>query len=59
MDSLNLVELDFRIPKAFEGRSPNAADLRLKVCLYDYLEKIRISRGLEKACYCRYFGKSL
>ena len=52
VDSLNLAELGFFIPKAFEGRPPYAADLQLKVWLYGYLEKIRSSRGLEKACYC-------
>ncbi len=33
------------------GASPYAPDMLLAICLYGFLERIRSSRGLEKACY--------
>jgi transposase len=50
VDSLDLAALGIHEPEGVEGRPPYAADLQLKVWLYGYLEKIRSSRGLEKAC---------
>lgn len=50
VDSLDLAELDMEQEVADEGRPPYAADLLLKVWLFGYMERIRSTRALEKAC---------
>jgi transposase len=53
VDSLDLAELGMEQEVADEGRPPYAADLLLKVWLFGYMERIRSTRGLEKACLDR------
>lgn len=50
VDELDLGELGFALPETDVGRPGYAADLLLKVWIYGYLNKIRSSRQLERAC---------
>ena len=50
VDSLDLAEVGMEQEVADEGRPPYAADLLLKVWLFGYMERIRSTRALEKAC---------
>lgn len=50
VDSLDLGKVGIKVPAAEEGRPPYAPDLLLKVWLFGYMERIRSTRGLERAC---------
>jgi transposase len=50
VDAQDLETLGFKIPIAEDGRPPYSASLQLKVWLYGYMTKNRVTRGLERAC---------
>jgi len=50
VDSLDLESLGFRVRPSDEGRPAYSNSLLLKVWVYGYLNRIRSSRGLERAC---------
>ena len=50
VDMMDLRELGFKTRESQRGRSNYSTDLLLKVWLYGYIENIRSSRQLEKAC---------
>lgn len=51
VDSLKLADLDFRLDFGENGRPAYHPSDLLKLFLYGYLNKIRSSRDLEKACH--------
>ena len=50
MASIDFRRLGFQVPELSTGRPPYSADLLLSVWLYGYLNRIRSSRQLERAC---------
>ena len=50
MASVDFRRLGFQVPELSTGRPPYSADLLLSVWLYGYLNRIRSSRQLERAC---------
>ena len=48
--SLDLDELSFKQPSGDEGRPAYAAELLLSIWLFGWMERVRSSRSLEKAC---------
>lgn len=52
VESLDLETLGFRASPGEEGRPHYAAELLLGVWLYGWMERVRSSRALEKACQC-------
>ena len=48
--SIDVEGLGFRVPELSTGRPPYSVALLLSVWLYGYLNRIRSSRGLERAC---------
>lgn len=51
VDSLDLGQLGFAVEYTHEGRPAYGANVLLKVWLFAYLNKIRSSRALERACH--------
>src|SRR6202043_3961927 len=50
VDALDLSEFGIDERVAEEGPPPYAPDLLLKIWLFGYMERIRSTRGLERAC---------
>lgn len=50
VESLDMERLGFRMPKGTTGTPPYRPQLKLKIYIYGYFEKIRSSRKLEKEC---------
>jgi len=50
VESLDMAELGFKMPKGITGTPPYRPQLKLKIYIYGYFEKIRSSRKLEKEC---------
>lgn len=51
VESLDMKGLGFKIPKGNTGTPPYRPQLKLKIYIYGYFEKIRSSRRLEKECH--------
>ncbi|MBN2856777.1 MAG: IS1182 family transposase [Candidatus Delongbacteria bacterium] len=50
VESLDLEKLGFKVPSMITGAPPYRSQLKLKIYIYGYLERIRSSRRLEKEC---------
>ena len=50
VESLDMRQLGFKMPKGTTGTPPYRPQLKLKIYIYGYFEKIRSSRRLEKEC---------
>lgn len=50
VESLEMQKLGFKMPKGTTGTLPYRPQLKLKIYIYGYFEKIRTSRRLEKEC---------
>jgi transposase len=50
VDALDLEELGFKMPECADGRPPYAPSLMVKIWLYGYVQRIRSTRQLERAC---------
>ena len=51
VESLDMEGLGFKMPKGNTGTPPYKPQLKLKIYIYGYFEKIRGSRRLEKECH--------
>ena len=51
VDALDLQELGFKAEVAETGRPSYAVSLQVKVILYGYMNRVRSTRGWERACY--------
>ena len=51
VDALDLEKLGFKTEAAETGRPPYAVSLQVKVILYGYMNRVRSTRGWERACY--------
>lgn len=50
VESLDMEKIGFKIPVRITGTPPYHAQLKLKIYIYGYMERIRSSRRLEKEC---------
>jgi transposase len=51
VDAIDLEGLGFKVQEADTGRPRYAVSLQVKVILYGYMNRIRSTRGWERACY--------
>src|SRR5438093_12450538 len=54
VDALDLEKLGFQAQVAETGRPAYAVSLQIKVILYGYMNRVRSTRGWERACYKRH-----
>src|SRR5689334_9286467 len=51
VDALDLEQLGFKTEVPETGRPAYAVNLQIKVILYGYMNRVRSTRGWERACY--------